>query len=198
MAVRLLNSSPSMSGTRLRDNSGLTLIELMVWIALFTILSGMAVPGLFNVADSIRLGNSALAIERQLQTARLKAVSANRPVRVKFNCPSPGTFRMLEVVGTAADTAVDRCDAVKYPYPAPDANPVSVPNHDGPVQRLDVNVSFGAIPTLEFRPDGTVLLVDLAGVTSPLPGGASAITVTKNTKVKTITVNNLGKILLQR
>ena len=198
MAVRLLSSTSSMSNTRLRNNSGLTLVELMVWICLFTILSGMAVPGLFNVADSIRLGNSALTIERQLQTARLKAVSANRPVRVKYNCPTPGAFRMLEVIGNASDTALDRCDAVKYPYPAPDANPVSVPNHDGPVQHLDKNVSFGAIPTLEFRPDGTVLLVDVAGVASPLPGGASAITVTKQLKVKTITVNSLGKIQLQR
>lgn len=188
-----------MSITHVRHNtSGLTLIELMVWIALFSILCGMAVPGLANVADGIRLGNSARTVERQLQAARLKAVSSNRAMRVRFNCPTAGTFRMLEVVGNAVDIAADRCTETKYPYPATDNNPVSVPNHDGPVQRLDLNVSFGASPTLEFRPDGTVLVVDGAGVASPLPGGASAVTVTKNINVKTITVNNLGKILLQR
>jgi prepilin-type N-terminal cleavage/methylation domain-containing protein len=198
VAVRLLKSGPGMSNMRIHDDRGLTLIELMVWMALFTILAGMAVPGLTNVNDGIRLGNSARAIERDLQAARLKAVSANRPMRVKFNCPTAGTFRILEVVGSAVDTAADRCNATKYPYPAADNNPLSVPNHDGPVQRLDLNVSFGAIPTLEFQPDGSVLQVDGVGATSPLPAGGSAITVTKQTKVMVITVNSLGKIQLQR
>jgi type II secretory pathway pseudopilin PulG len=188
-----------MTGTHFRDDSsGLTLIELMVWIALFSILCGMAVPGLVNVADSVRLGNSARSIERTLQTARLKAVSSNRAMRVRFNCPTPTSFRMLEVIGSATDLAADRCSPTAYPYPARDASPVSVPNHDGPVQHLDANVSFGATPTLEFRPDGSVMLVDAGGAAAPLPGGASAVTVTKTTQVKTITVNNLGKIQLQR
>lgn len=185
--------------TRIRDGqSGLTLIELMVWIAVFTILCGMAVPGMIRINDAIRLGNSARSVERALQTARLKAVSVNRPMRVKFNCPTAGEYRMLEVIGTAADTAVDRCSPTQYPFPPTDNNPVSLPNHDGPVGRLDLNIAFGGAPTLEFHPNGRVRLVSSAGVVSDLPGGASAVTVTKGTATKSVTVNNIGKIELQR
>jgi prepilin-type N-terminal cleavage/methylation domain-containing protein len=184
---------------RLRDDpSGLTLIELMVWIAVFTILAGMAVPGMIRINDAIRLGNSARSVERALQTARLKAVSVNRPMRVRFNCPTAGQFRMLEVIGNSEDTAANRCDPTRYPSPASDNNPVSVPNHDGPVQFLDLNIAFGGAPTLEFHPDGRVMLVSAAGVVSPLPGGTSAVTVVKGTATKSVTVNNLGKIELQR
>lgn len=184
---------------RIRDgHSGLTLIELMVWIAVFTILAGMAVPGMVRINDAIRLGNSARSIERALQTARLKAVSINRPMRVRFNCPVAGQYRMLEVIGNAADTAVDRCDPTRYPHPASDNNPVSLPNHDGAVQYLDLNVVFGGAPTLEFRPNGRVMLVGPDGSVSDLPGGVSAVTVAKDTATKTVTVNNLGKIELQR
>ena len=54
-------------------------------------------------------------MERELQVARVKAVTANRPVRVLFNCPAAGQFRRVEMLGEpglpdSRDDQVTRCD----------------------------------------------------------------------------------------
>lgn len=193
-----------MSVTSTRGSErGVSLIDLLVWIGLFTILAGMAVPMLANVQDAIRLGQSAREVERELQAARLKAVSSNRPIRIRFNCPSAGQYRIVELIGTpsapdAANTAANRCSGTTYPYPASDTNPLTQPNHDGPVRSLAMNVSFGAAPTLEFWPDGSVHANTTGSDPWPvLSVDGTAITLVKRTEVKTITVNGLGKIQLQ-
>ena len=183
-------------------DSGFTLVDTMVTIAVFAVLSGMAVPSLVNVADGLKLGQAAREVERELQTARLKAVTSNRPIRVRFNCPVGGSYRMVELVGTpaapvTADSAADRCQESVYPFPAADRNPLTRPNHDGPQRRLPRSVSFGVAPALEFWPDGTVHYQ--SGTTLPwpqVPTAGTAVTLTKSTKVKSITVNGVGKITL--
>lgn len=182
---------------------GFTLVELMGVIAVFAIIAGMAMPMLKDASDGMRLGQAAREVERELQTARLKAVTANRAMRVRFNCPVAGQFRMVELIGTpsipaAGDDAGNRCQESAYPPGAGDNNPLTVPNHDGPLRRLHPSVSFGATTTLEFWPDGSVHAP--SGTTTPWPlvaGSGTAITLTKGATVKTITVNGLGKIQLK-
>ena len=79
---------------------GFTLIELLVTTAIIVIISGMAVPLMTNAADSIKLGQATREVERELQTARLRAVSANQQMRLRFDCPAAGQYRMTELVGT--------------------------------------------------------------------------------------------------
>ena len=184
--------------------AGFTLIDVMVTIAVLAILAGTAIPPLKDVTGTITLGQSQRDVERELQTARLKAVTSNRPIRVRFNCPSTGEFRMVELVGStgspdSADGANDRCSDTKYPYPSADNNPLTRPNHDGPVRRLNKGITFGATSTLEFWPDGSVH--KQSGTSNPWPvvdASGTAITVTKGTLVRTITVNSIGKIQLQQ
>jgi hypothetical protein len=167
------------------------------------VLSATAVPLLIDVADSMKLGQALREVERELQTARLKAVTANRPIRVRFNCPSAGDYRMVELLGTPATPKADdaegvakRCNQADYPYPAdPDRNPVTTPNHDGPVRLLPDSVSFGATQTLEFWPDGSVHSDTGAGNPWPvLPNNGTAITLVKDGTVRSITVNGIGKV----
>jgi len=167
-----------------------------------SILAAAAVPQLVNVADSMKLGQAQRDVNVELNQARLLAVSANRPIRIRFNCPAAGQYRLTELIGTprlpdADDTAGDRCSESKWRYPANDNDPATRPNHDGPTRYLPRGVTFGAAATLEFWPNGTVhkqaaaenpwTMVDVAG---------TAITVVKGTSVKSITVNGLGKIQL--
>jgi type II secretory pathway pseudopilin PulG len=189
-----------------RPEAGFSLIDVLVTMALFTILAGIAVPSLTAVADELKLGQATREVERELQTARLKAVTSNRAIRVRFNCPAVGQYRMVELIGTpsapvAADTAANRCQETAYPYPSADQNPLTRPNHDGPARRLPTNVSFGAVRTLEFWPDGSVHAQAAAEVPwqviPPTGDGTVAITLTKGTKIGTIRVNGLGKITLQ-
>ena len=188
-------------GTRF-SQSGFSLIELLMVSALVGIVSVIGLPLLGQISGTIELGEAARQVERELQSARMTAVSANHPVRVMFNCPVAGQYRMVELIGTpavpaAADGVVGRCAESTYPFPAPDNNPITRPNNDGPVRRLSAQVTFTTSPTIEFWPDGTAHAN--TGSTNPWPPVASAgtsIVLTRSGKTRSILVNGIGKIQL--
>jgi len=191
-----------MTMSKIHARDGFTLIDIMVAIAVFSIIAASAMPALINVADSMKLGQGQRDVYQEMQTARLIAVSSNRPMRIRFNCPVAGQYRLTELIGSTQspdpdDTASDRCSATKWKFPANDNDPTSRPNHDGAVKQLPTNVTFGAAATLEFWPDGTVHKQTSAE--NPwdqvaVANGGTAISVIKGGVVKQITVNGLGKI----
>jgi prepilin-type N-terminal cleavage/methylation domain-containing protein len=185
---------------------GFTLTELLIVVALIAIMAGIAVPLLVNVADGIKLGQSTRDVERELQAARLRAVSSNQPMRVRFNCPAAGQYRITELIGTAsqpaaADIAADRCTLAAYPYPGnADRNVMTRPNNDGPLQTLDSTVTFSNVITLEFWPDGSAHANPTNVAATPWPpiaGTGTTVTLVKGTKTKTIVVNGVGKVQVQ-
>ena len=172
------------------------MIEMILVLAVFVVLSAVAVPTLSGFGERMKLGQGQRDVERELQMARLKAVTGNRPMRVLFNCPSAGQYRRVEVLGSALDDAADRCSETKYPILPPDKNPLTRPNFDGSIRYLPLNVSFGAASGLEFAPDGTVMYQN-SGVWIDVPdpdGTAVTLTKTNTTVVASISVNHLGKI----
>jgi type II secretory pathway pseudopilin PulG len=179
------------------------MIDMMVVVALIGILSAIAVPTMTNAIEQMRLAQSAREVERELQTAKSRAVGKSRPMRVRFDCPAAGSYRSVELIGSttnpaAADSATDRCSETAYPFPAADANPVSRPNLDGPVRRLDGTVSFAVAPTIEFWPDGTAHYDTGAGNPWPMiPVTGINVRLARYGVVSTITVNGLGKVQLQ-
>jgi len=177
-------------------------MDTIATLAVFATVSAVAVPLVTNTLEGQRLGMESRNVERELQSTRLTAVATNRPIRIRFNCPSTGMYRRVEVIGTvnvpdaddAEARAVARCG---YPYPAADTNPLTRPNSDGPTQQLYSSVTFTAVQTLEFWPDGTV---HVPAATNPWPrlGATDAtITVAKGSYTRNIQVNSLGKIRIQ-
>lgn len=181
---------------------GFSLVELLVTTSLLVIMSAIALPLMTNLGDGIKLGQAARQVERELQTARLKAVSANQPMRLRFDCPAATQYRMVELVGTpsvpaAADSAVNRCSLANYPYPAPDQNRLTRPNNDGPLRQIDPSVSFQQSTTIEFWPDGSAHTN--SGGANPWPAIASPgyhVILTRNSQTRTIVVNSVGKVQL--
>jgi prepilin-type N-terminal cleavage/methylation domain-containing protein len=176
------------------DVRGFTLTELLLTCAIAATLMAMAVPVLSTVNNASKLSNAAQAVERELQTARMRAVSNNTKLRVRTNCPSTGYYRIVEVLETSADNNLSRCDPSTYRWPPPDTDLATVPNLDGPVRQM----SSGATATdlwVEFRPDGTAWQV-VSGTATAITTSVS-MTVTRNGSSKTISVNGLGKVLLQ-
>jgi Tfp pilus assembly protein FimT len=173
-------------------------------VAVLAILAGVSVPAFQNVTEGYKHGQAVRDVERELQTARLKAVTANRPFRVRFDCPAAGQYRMTELIGStsvpaAADTAANRCQESVYPTPAGDNNPLTRPNNDGPMRRLPTGVTFGTAATLEFWPDGTVHQQSGSTLPWPVVGTAgTSITLVKGSVTKRIDVNGVGKITLVR
>jgi len=181
---------------------GFSLIELLMVVALVGIVSVIGMPLLGQIAGSIELGEAARQVERELQSARMAAVAANQPVRVMFNCPVAGQFRLVELIGTpsvpaAADGVVGRCSSTTYPFPAPDNNPITRPNNDGPLRTLKSTVTLTTVTTIEFWPDGTAHTN--SGLVNPWPPIASpgtSIVLTRGSKTRSILVNGIGKIQL--
>jgi prepilin-type N-terminal cleavage/methylation domain-containing protein len=182
--------------------SGFSLIELLMVTALVGIVSVIGLPLLGQISGTIELGEAARQVERELQSARMTAVSANHPMRVQFNCPTTGQYRMMELIGTpavpnVADGSVGRCSQVTYPFPAPDNNPITRPNNDGALKTLSSQVTFTTFTTIEFWPDGTAH-TNTGGINPwpPIASPGTNIILTRGTKKKSILVNGIGKIQL--
>ena len=177
-----------------RNARGFTVSELMLVVALIGTLSVIALPVMQDVTATMKLNEAARLVEREMQDARLKAVSSNRVIRVRLNCPAAGYVRSVEVLGTAVDTASNRCMTTAYPFPPADDDIMTRPNFDGPVRTLP-NSATVTNQVLQFSPDGTAVNV-VAGtpttITTPL-----TVTISRNGKSKTVTVNNVGKVQLQ-
>jgi len=192
------------------DVRGFTLVEMILVVAIFAIVSGIAIPQILSSSRQMRLSGAARQVERELQTARMKAVKSNRPMRVRFNCPSANQFRSVELLGSPQTPAANdddssaayRCNTTNYPYPDNDPEFFAIPNNDGSLQTLPIELSFGTVQTIEFWPDGSAHVE--SGTTNPWPvippeGVSLTMYDVKNqsTMVKSITVNGLGKITLQ-
>ena len=175
---------------------GFSLIELLMVIAVAGTLMVVAVPVMNDLSESSKLNTAARELEREYQSARMRAVSVNRPLRVRLNCPTTGYFRTI-AVGTANDTAITRCLLTNYPYPAVTTNPLDPTMHDGPLRLLG-HAATAAGGTLEFRPDGRVFKVDGTGTLQPIATSSpEQITVTRNGKSRMVTINGAGRIQFQ-
>ena len=177
----------------LRTERGFSLTELMLTVAVAGTLMAMAVPIAQDVTASAKLGEAARLIEREMADARLRAVSSNRILRVRINCPSTGFIRTVEVLNTAADNPVSRCSSSAYPYP-PDQDLMTRPNYDGPMRTIP---NQATVPTvdIQFLPDGTAQAV--AGGTATTIAGSQTVTITRGSLSRAITINGAGKIQLQ-
>ena len=201
MAVPLLGYDPVRQS--LRTSAGFTFVEIVVTLVMLATITAIAVPLVQDIGNGIALGNAQRLMMSELQQARMKSVTSNRVMRVRFNCPAAKQLRMVELVGTptapvGADIAANRCSETVYPFPAIVHNPITLPIEDGPIRRLDPRVSFGNVQTIEFRPTGIAYSVNGDGTSGPpLAGNGVALTVTKGNDIRTVTVNALGKISAQ-
>lgn len=187
---------------------GFTLIELVLVLAVLAVISAMAIPSVLNTTRQIRLTANARQVERELQSARMKAVKSNRAIRVHFNCPATGQYRSVELLGTVEvpaandddSKAATRCSYANYPFPDPDPEFFAIPNNDGPISELQDGIGFGTdVQTIEFWPDGTAHVASGATLPWPaIPDTGVSLTVFdimhQSTIVTSIEVNGLGKI----
>jgi prepilin-type N-terminal cleavage/methylation domain-containing protein len=181
---------------------GFTLVELIAALAVLVTVSAIALPSMLSAIDRAKLPQAAREVERELQSAKSRAVIKGRAMRVRFNCPAAGEYRVVELLGTTsvplpADSSADRCSPTQYPYPPADTDPVTTPNLDGPVRTFDSTISFGETETVEFRANGTAWYEANVGDFDLIPVAGIQITLVRNGVTETITVNGLGKVTLQ-
>ncbi|MDA1092233.1 MAG: prepilin-type N-terminal cleavage/methylation domain-containing protein [Acidobacteria bacterium] len=174
---------------------GFSLMEIMIATLVASTMFAIALPSGKAALDSLELANGTREVERELQTARMRAVAANRPMRIKLNCPNNGQYRLVEVTGLAStDDAAGRCDESLYGYPGPRDNLRATPEHDGPLRHLDSSIAPLLGPELEFSPDGTTRMVVNGAVQTLTADGV--ISLERHGAKQEITVNALGRITL--
>ena len=192
---------------RFTGASGFSIVDIVATLAVIATVSAISAPQVVNVVDRMRLGMSERDVERELQFARLKSVATQRVMRVRFNCPSAGKVRAVEVIGTPtapdandADSVLTRCSESTYPYSptGSDRSRLTRPNNDGPVRTLYSGTTFTAQQTLEFWPNGTVHTACQAACAGPAQIGTVTLTLTRKGISKSIKVNGLGKIRMDR
>lgn len=69
----------------MRKESGLTLAELMVTIAIIAILSAIAIPNMIGWVPKYRLQNAASDLRGELQATRMRAIRENRDYAIFFD-----------------------------------------------------------------------------------------------------------------
>ncbi len=158
------------------------------------VVAAAAVPAIGAGVRRYSLISSSQQVASTIRSARLQAVANNRTLRVRIDCPSPGTYRVVEVTGNAViDTAANRCDPVAFPYPAPDADPATLPNLDGPVAFLPQGVLFTSVLSLEISTTGRV--VPLGGCPGCAAQAAPASIIMNNGgQARMITVSGSGQV----
>jgi prepilin-type N-terminal cleavage/methylation domain-containing protein len=69
----------------MRNNSGFSIMEMMVVVGIFAILAAVAVPGFISWFPNYKLRSGAEEIQSTLQLARLTAIKRNKTAIVSFN-----------------------------------------------------------------------------------------------------------------
>jgi prepilin-type N-terminal cleavage/methylation domain-containing protein len=95
----------------MRSERGYTLIEVLITLGLFGIVSAISVPVFMESNSRGNLWSGAERVGAAIRQARLRAISSNTSYRVVFNCPDANEVRTLVMTGDPAiDDDPDRCN----------------------------------------------------------------------------------------
>lgn len=161
---------------------GFSLVQFVLAAGMLAAIGGATLPMMNGAVGKSRTFAAAQDISGQVREARVVALTANATIQVRFNCPGPGQYRVIEVTGDGSVDGASRCSA-----PFPDTDPVALPNNDGPPMTLPKGVSFGATRDLQIGFTG--MFTDLNGAVMP-----ATIEVTDGTHVQKLVVSASGAV----
>ena len=169
----------------LASERAFSLVEVMLVVLTISVMAVSALLGTTTAFRRYQLESATRTVAAQVRSARLRAVTANETMRVRFNCPAPGQLRIVQLVGTPAiDNAAGRCSAAVYPYPDPDV--AMAPNHDGPVVVLQGGISLESTPDIDIAPTGRI--------TAQTGGLPLTIVVSDTHETRSITITAAGRV----
>ncbi len=148
----------------------------------------MSMPMALSAMRNYRLNAATREVSNHIAGMRLEAVTKNRAMRLRLNCPAAGMYRVVEWTGDAAiDTAGNRCLTTAYPFP--DSDPAAAPNLDGPIRYLPQGISFGAVQEIHISTLGRI---------TPVVGGLPAqIGVSDGTTTRQLQITAAGQVRIQ-
>ena len=132
-----------------KRESGFTLIEMMIVIAVLTIMASIAIPNFMSLLPGMRLNGAARQVMGDLMAARMKAVKLNKRTKVFFDTSSQ--YRICDDAnndGTVADgeasTNVEN-KSIQTNYHdvtlSASSNPIFYPRGTGPTPSCTITVA---------------------------------------------------------
>jgi len=170
----------------MRNNSGFTIVELLVGIALIAMITAIAVPNFISWLPNYRLRSASQDLLSNFQKAKLAAVKSNVNVAVCFKGDNSG---YVAFVDTNANYANDGEEVVAD---------VAWAGYKSLVVNLAFNTfdtSVGARPCMAFQPTGIPVDGSAAGFSS-VPSREAQISNTNGRSTKVV-VSPAGSVYLE-
>jgi len=88
----------------LRTNSGFTMVEVIVVVAIIAILAGVGIPAFSRWLPNYRLKSAATDIFSNMQLAKMEAIKANNSFSIVFYPAPPGSYELQNSTGNTINT----------------------------------------------------------------------------------------------
>ena len=172
----------------MRNSRGFTVVEVLLVATIAAVLAAVSMPMALSAMERYRLNGAARELSNEIAAMRLEAVTKNRTMRLRLNCPVAGMYRAVEWTGVAGiDGAANRCLITAYPFP--DTDPANAPNADGRPRMLPQGITFGAIQEIQITTLGRI-----TAVTGALP---AQIEVSDGTNTRSVRITAAGQVQIQ-
>ncbi len=159
---------------KIKNNTGFSLIELVVVIAIISILLAIAVPNFIRWRDNSNLREQARNISSDILLNKQRAAAENVRYRITFNSGTNDYVIQRESVLNANDFAADVSAVTKLVNPENTA-----------ITILGTPSFSGGVPAITLEPRGTST------------AGSLVLQHTRRLSTATITANIMGRINVQ-
>jgi type II secretion system protein H len=175
-----------------RRAAGFSIIEIMVVLAIGSLMVVVALPSIRNTMSNMHLGSAASALSAAVQSARYRAISNGCPVQLAVSAQS---YQVLAQTLTA--TTPPTCSTTFTAQSYVTGGSTVVPYTASEISLSSVNGtainSGNPTATLQFNPSGTVTPAGSAVPTSYL----LVISQTTGSATKTVNVSGVGYVKVQ-
>jgi Tfp pilus assembly protein FimT len=153
------------------------LIELLIVVAIATVLTAGAIPIVSTTMSNMHLGSAASSLSGAIQSARYQAIATGCPIQIAV---SSGTYQLSnEPVIVTGTPPVPACSTTYSSLGG--AVPYSSP---------DISLSPDTTQTLQLNPSGTITAVgSLAAQNFTL-----VLALSNSSATKTVTVSGVGNV----
>ena len=147
-----------------RRESGFSLVELAVVVAILLIVAAMAIPAIRQTVATYQLDSSGRVVASMLQDAKMAAVKANEPYYAQYDAPSPNLASAWPPAVVRGYASTDPTAAVSNNVSFQAAN---LPDHT----QLDTYLGGGNAASVTIEPAGTPIGFNGRGMPCVDPAG---------------------------